>query len=250
MRPRLFVFLRLLHYLERRSQGKRSPLHVLLPGHLWLYFLLKVRWFYTSHHWFSSPTFCRRFQVLLWTISVYRRLLIGVWYHPHILYQLKTNRAVWSEGSRLLSSFITNSRNMLNSVGDSRQPWRTPIFTANQSVICPFITTAHSVSSYRISIILTIFGSTPIAIIIFQRAFLQTVSNAALKSTKLKWRGTLCSLAFSMTCLAMKMASTVPRPCLKPNWLSFIDASVLAFILFSNIWLKTFPGIDSKDIAR
>ena len=46
----------------------------------------------------------------------------------------------------------------------------------------------------------------------------------------------------------MKMASMVLCPCLKPNWLSFIDASVLAFILFRNIRLKTFPGIDSKDI--
>ena len=33
-----------------------------------------------------------------------------------------------------------------------------------------------------------------------------------LKSMKLKCMGTLCSLAFSMICLTIKMASTVPLP--------------------------------------
>ena len=138
---------------------------------------------------------------------------------------------------------------MLNSVGDRI------IEILYEDTECAVVKNGQITDWFAVRIgvrqgcLLTILGSTLIAII-FQRAFLQTVSNAALKSTKLKWRGTLWSLAISMTCLAMKVASTVPRPCLKPNWLFFIDASVLAFILFSNIRLKTFPDIDSKDIAR
>ena len=73
--------------------------------------------------------------------------------------------------SRSLTSFVTNSRNMLNMVGESRHPGRTPMSTENHYVSCPSITTAHSVSSYKASTILTILGSMPMAIIIFHSAF-------------------------------------------------------------------------------
>ena len=150
---------------------------------------------------------------------------------------------------KLFSSFMTNSRNMLNSVGERIQPWRTPMLTLNHSVMWPSITIAHSVSLYSASMMLTIFVSTPMAIIILHRAFLHTVSKADLKSMKLKCNGTWCSLAFSMICLTIKIASTVPLPCLNPNWLFSTASSVFSFILFKIILLKTLPGIDRSDIA-
>ena len=52
-----------------------------------------------------------------------------------------------------------------------------------------------------------------------------------------------------MIYLTIKIASTVPLPCLNPNWLFFIASSVFSFILFKIILLKTLPGIDRSDIA-
>ena len=132
--------------------------------------------------------------------------------------------------SRLFSSFMTNSRKILNRVGDSRHPCLRPIFTANHSGNCPSMTTAHSVSLYRDCIIRFFSGSIPIVIIIFNRAFPHTVSKVALKSMKLKCSGT----------------STVPRPSLKPNWLSPVASSVFSL---SRILLNTFPGIEKSEIV-
>ena len=76
-------------------------------------------------------------------------------------YLMSIDKMSWSLCviSSLFISFMTNSRKILNRVGDSRHPCLRPIFTASHSVICPSMTTAHSVSLYRDSIIRTILGS-------------------------------------------------------------------------------------------
>ena len=61
--------------------------------------------------------------------------------------------------SWLFSSIMTNSRKILNRVGDSRHPCQRPIFTANHSVNCLSISTLSTLYS----IIRTILGSIPLA---------------------------------------------------------------------------------------
>ena len=63
---------------------------------------------------------------------------------------------IWMPLSRFLRSFMTNSRNRLKRLGDNRHHCLTPVTTWNQSVICPFITTAHSVCLYMFSMRSTI----------------------------------------------------------------------------------------------
>ena len=114
--------------------------------------------------------------------------------------------------SKHVRPFITCSMNILNRLGDMMQPCLTPILTGNQSVSCPPAIIAQFVSLYKFFIIVTYFWGMPIWIIIFQSASLQIVSNAALKSIKWICSGTWCSLAFSIICLTMNIASIVPLP--------------------------------------
>ena len=93
---------------------------------------------------------------------------------------------VSSVRSSSLSFFITNSRKTLKNVVDRRQPCLRPMCTLKHSVSWSTIPTANSVLLYSSSTIRTIFGSMPMAKSNFHIAFLQIVSKAVLKYTKLK----------------------------------------------------------------
>ena len=141
-----------------------------------------------------------------------------------------------------LISFITNSRKKLNSVGDKRQPCLRFTWASNHSQI----TIEHPVLLFISSTIQTILGSTSKARSIFHSPFLHMVSKEALKSIKLKWSGTWYSFSFSIICQTIKIASTVPRPALKPNRLS--DSLFCFFFLhfheYYRTLLTTLPGME------
>ena len=93
------------------------------------------------------------------------------------------------------------------------------------------------------------FPPTPTTSSILHKASRHTVSKAALTSMKLKCMGTLCSLAFSMIRLTIKMASTVPFNGRKPYWLSLAKVSICSRTLFRIILRKTIPGMQFSVMA-
>ena len=99
---------------------------------------------------------------------------------------------------------------MLKRVGGKRHPYLTTTNTLNHSVSLPSVVTAHLEFLKSFSRILMIFLLIPILDSIFQRALVHIVSNADLKSMKLKCTFTLCFLAFSAICRTVNIASTVP----------------------------------------
>ena len=65
----------------------------------------------------------------------------------------------------------------------------------------------------------------------FQKAFLHIVSNADLKSMKLRRTSTLHTLAFSTIGCTMNIVLIVPLLERKPCWFSSINSSLCCFIL-------------------
>ena len=156
---------------------------------------------------------------------------------------------IWIPLSRFWTSFMISSRKRLNKLGDSRQPWRTPVITSNHSLIYPLTMTAHLDWLYMYSISSTRTLSAPIDRRHFQRASRQTVSKAALKSTKFQWIGVSLSFDFSNSCLTVNMASVVPRALRNPHCSSVKWLSMVSWILVRTILQKTFPGMDSSAMA-
>ena len=68
--------------------------------------------------------------------SAYLMLFICIW-------------PIWIPLSRFWTSFMISSRKRLNKLGDSRQPWRTPVITSNHSLIEDFT------NQYKINRLLT-----------------------------------------------------------------------------------------------
>ena len=147
-------------------------------------------------------------------------------------------------------SCMTNWKNIWNNVGDNKHPRLKPRSTANYSVSFLSLVTQQLVFLYKLLIILMVFSLTIMCITIFHKAFLHTISKAALKSTKSKWTATLCSLAFPKICHTINIAWIVPLFCRNPNWLAQVNRSLCISLLCSSTLLDTFPGIDSKDMAR
>ena len=76
------------------------------------------------------------------------------------------------------------SKNMINRVGDRRQPWRTPMVVRNHFPRVPFIWNALVALSYRCYVARTRLTPMLYFLMVAHKAACHTLSNAFLKSIK------------------------------------------------------------------
>ena len=118
------------------------------------------------------------------------------------------------------ASWSMAANTKLNRVGARTQPCFTPFVTGNESEVSPLSRTMALIPSCNWRTSTVCFLGQPDFSIISHSPFLQTVSNALVKSMNVMKRSSYCSWHFSCSWRAAKIMSTVPRPPRKPHWLS------------------------------
>ena len=120
----------------------------------------------------------------------------------------------------LNACFRRTEKKMLKSVGASTQPFFTPLFMQNASVMLPLYWTVPRVPSRNDLMELRSFRRQLINGRILKSPALLTKSKAFVRSINAMKRDCCCSRHFSWSCLSEKIISTLERLERKPQWYS------------------------------
>ena len=194
----------------------------------------------------QSSAYCKSTMDVDFTfvLALRRRMLNS---SPSVRYMIHTPLA-WSTAAG--ASDIKAARNIANSVGAITQPCFTPVLMLNDPDCSPSYSTHTFMPSCSCRVMLTNVGGHPSRARHANRESLFTESNALVRSIHAKQRSHPCSLHFSCTCRAEKIMSVVPRPGLKPHYVSGIILSERACSRSRRTFARIFPATESREIPR